>query len=54
VKNPCDQIHWWSNHPGGAMFLNGDGSVRFLPYSTSIPVFQALSTRNGGETLNAP
>jgi prepilin-type processing-associated H-X9-DG protein len=57
-----------SRHPGGANFVFGDGSVRFLKtvlrdsgrtatgasvYSPSSLVLQALTTRNGGEIVSA-
>jgi prepilin-type N-terminal cleavage/methylation domain-containing protein len=38
-----------SGHIGGANFCFADASVRFLSNSTTQPVLQALSTRNGGE-----
>ncbi|MBX9792402.1 MAG: DUF1559 domain-containing protein [Pirellulales bacterium] len=44
-----DQMH--SDHPNGAMVLFGDGSVRFIPESIQLSVFQALSSRNGREAL---
>ena len=55
-----------SFHPGGANFLLGDGSVRFLKtvlrdsgtradgsavYSSTSLILQALATRNGGEII---
>jgi len=48
VSNFCDFYKPWSNHSGGAYFVFGDGSVRFLPYSAD-PVMPALATRAGGE-----
>jgi prepilin-type N-terminal cleavage/methylation domain-containing protein/prepilin-type processing-associated H-X9-DG protein len=44
-----------SGHPGGANFCLADGSVRFLRAggNADLPVLQAMSTRAGGETLNA-
>jgi prepilin-type processing-associated H-X9-DG protein len=44
----CDAAHYWSFHPGGAMFLMGDGSCRLITYSNT-NIIGALSTRNGGE-----
>lgn len=40
-----------SFHPGGAQFLLGDGTVRFLSSTISQPLLDALYTRNGGETV---
>jgi prepilin-type N-terminal cleavage/methylation domain-containing protein/prepilin-type processing-associated H-X9-DG protein len=58
-SNPRIQIlqYAWgfgSWHTSGANFLFCDGSVRFLPDSMSFPVFQALASINGGETVNVP
>jgi prepilin-type N-terminal cleavage/methylation domain-containing protein len=49
----CDAAHYWSFHPGGALFLMGDGSARMITYNSNA-VLPALSTRAGGEvfTLN--
>jgi prepilin-type processing-associated H-X9-DG protein len=41
------------HHPGGAHFLFGDGSVRFVSYGAA-PIMPALATRNGGEAVNIP
>ncbi len=42
-----------SNHPGGANFLFGDGSVKFLKQTISQPVYMALGTRNQGEVVSS-
>lgn len=42
-----------SRHPGGANFLMGDGSVRFLKNSISRAVFRWLGQRNDEEVLDA-
>jgi hypothetical protein len=40
-----------SHHPGGAQFLIGDGSVRFISENIALPVYQSLATRAGGEPI---
>jgi prepilin-type N-terminal cleavage/methylation domain-containing protein/prepilin-type processing-associated H-X9-DG protein len=44
---------YWSMHPGGANFLFGDGSVRFIKAYVGFTIFQSLATRNGGEVLSS-
>jgi prepilin-type N-terminal cleavage/methylation domain-containing protein/prepilin-type processing-associated H-X9-DG protein len=62
IQDPCDQVHFWSWHPGGANWTFGDGSARFIAYtldSTPNPsaptvpqtTFMQLCTRNGGEVI---
>ena len=41
-----------SYHTGGAQFVLGDGSVRFISQNIDMPTYRALSTRNGGEVIN--
>lgn len=41
--------HYWSWHPGGALFLFGDGHVQLLSYSMDFSTFRQLSTIAGGE-----
>jgi prepilin-type N-terminal cleavage/methylation domain-containing protein/prepilin-type processing-associated H-X9-DG protein len=67
LNNACSFNHFGSFHTGGANFAFGDGSVRFLSYgivNKSLPpasqvpngaqtVFEALSTRAGGEVVDA-
>jgi prepilin-type N-terminal cleavage/methylation domain-containing protein/prepilin-type processing-associated H-X9-DG protein len=40
-------------HPGGGNFLMGDGSVRFIKESISLPIVAALVTAKGGEIVSA-
>ncbi len=42
-----------SAHPGGANFLMGDGSVKFLKQSISLTTYCALGSRNGNEVISA-
>jgi prepilin-type N-terminal cleavage/methylation domain-containing protein/prepilin-type processing-associated H-X9-DG protein len=53
VRENCSVNHLWSQHTGGANFSLGDGSVRFLPYTTGTALIGQLATRNGGEVLPA-
>ena len=42
-----------SDHPGGANFAFVDGSVRFVDETIEKAVYQALATRDGGETIDS-
>ena len=42
-----------SRHPGGANFVFGDGSVKFIKESIDLATFRALGTRRGKEVVNA-
>lgn len=46
-------INAQSNHPGGANFAFGDGSVRFIKDSVSMTTYMSLGTRAGGEVVSA-
>ncbi len=49
----CDTLHYWSYHPGGAIFGFADGSVRFLSYGAD-EVMPQLATIAGGEVATVP
>ena len=42
-----------SQHPGGANFLMGDGSVKLIKDSVDLATYRALGTRKGGEVTSA-
>jgi prepilin-type N-terminal cleavage/methylation domain-containing protein/prepilin-type processing-associated H-X9-DG protein len=42
-----------SNHPGGANFAFGDGSVKFIKSTIAMPTYWNLGTRAGGEVVSA-
>jgi prepilin-type N-terminal cleavage/methylation domain-containing protein/prepilin-type processing-associated H-X9-DG protein len=42
-----------SAHPGGANFLMGDGSVKFIKTTVNQTIYSALGTKAGGEVLSA-
>jgi prepilin-type N-terminal cleavage/methylation domain-containing protein len=63
-NNPTDWDHFWSLHPGGGMWLMGDGSVRFISYAAgtavvtqingiNVTLLEALASRAGGEVVPA-
>jgi prepilin-type N-terminal cleavage/methylation domain-containing protein/prepilin-type processing-associated H-X9-DG protein len=49
--NSGSNFPFTSTHSGGANMLFADGSVKFLTTSTSLPILQALSSKNRGEVL---
>ncbi len=40
-----------SYHVGGAQFVLGDGSVRFISENISMDIYQGISTRSEGEVI---
>jgi prepilin-type N-terminal cleavage/methylation domain-containing protein/prepilin-type processing-associated H-X9-DG protein len=52
VNRGMGQFGFRSQHNGGANFLFGDGSVRFIKETINVQdVYWALSTRDGGEVI---
>jgi prepilin-type N-terminal cleavage/methylation domain-containing protein/prepilin-type processing-associated H-X9-DG protein len=48
----CHMAHYFSLHPGGAVFGFADGSCRFLTYSLgATPHFKSMITRSDGEIV---
>ena len=55
INNECDQLHFWSMHPGGANWAYVDGSVHFLSYTVSpTEIIPKMATYNGGEVFTVP
>ena len=63
INDPADihRYHFWSLHPGGALWALADGSVRFLGYQAGGPqnassptVVEAMGTRDGREAVPVP
>ena len=43
-----------SRHPGGVNLIMADGSVHFVSETITLTLWQALSTRGGGESAGVP
>lgn len=48
------ETHVRSYHPGGAHIGLADGSVRFIPDTVDVLVFQAIGTKKGKEVVQLP
>ena len=53
MANMPMQVPPSSRHAGGVNTLMGDGTVRFIKTSVSLPAWRAVGTRAGGEVLSA-
>jgi len=54
LVNRDSGVMYSSYHPGGAQFLLGDGSVRFISENLDGTVQQQLATIGGGEVVEVP
>jgi prepilin-type N-terminal cleavage/methylation domain-containing protein/prepilin-type processing-associated H-X9-DG protein len=53
MANMPMQVPPSSRHPGGVNVMMGDGSVKFIKSSVSLPTWRALGTRAGGEIVSS-
>ena len=55
VNNGREAEHsFGSQHAGGAQFLFGDGTVKFLSQNIDITLYEGLASANGSEAVSAP
>ena len=55
-NSPSGMAHgdqYWSLHPGGANFLFGDGSARFVKSTIGVKTYWALGTKSGSEVVSS-
>src|SRR5690606_7045820 len=53
ISGDMADLAFGSYHPGGAMFVFCDGSVRFLPETIDIETYRGMGSRNGREALQS-
>jgi prepilin-type N-terminal cleavage/methylation domain-containing protein len=51
VSGAVMEVAFGSYHSGGATFLLGDGSARFISDAIDIGIYRALGSRSGGEAI---
>jgi prepilin-type N-terminal cleavage/methylation domain-containing protein/prepilin-type processing-associated H-X9-DG protein len=54
TPGPSNDASFGSEHPGGAQFAFGDGSVRFINKDIAMATYKALASRNGREAVEVP
>jgi len=52
-QNRDDLRRFWSYHPGGMNALLADGSVQFYSYNGGFPIFAAMASMNGNDTVSS-
>jgi prepilin-type processing-associated H-X9-DG protein len=53
VSQNFGQFGFRSHHPGGANFLFGDGSVKFLKQTIDLNTYHSIGTRDSGEVVSS-
>ncbi|QDS89093.1 putative major pilin subunit [Rosistilla ulvae] len=53
VSGNFNNVSFGSQHPGGAHFVQCDGSVRFVSETVDLGLYKATASRNGGEVATA-
>jgi hypothetical protein len=53
TSNNFNDVSFGSEHPGGAQFLMGDGSIHFINENVSMPIYYSTASMNGGEVQTA-
>jgi hypothetical protein len=51
LSDPWNDASFGSLHPGGTMCSRADASIHFLPQNINMPIYRALASRDGGESL---
>jgi prepilin-type N-terminal cleavage/methylation domain-containing protein len=50
-SDPWNDASFGSLHPGGTMFSRADASIHFVPQNINMPIYRALASRDGGESV---
>ena len=48
-SNNFNDMSFGSNHTGGAQFLMGDGTVRFISQNIDLSLYKGLASKGSGE-----
>jgi prepilin-type N-terminal cleavage/methylation domain-containing protein/prepilin-type processing-associated H-X9-DG protein len=52
LDDSINDLHFWSYHTGGCIFVYADGSVHFLSNNIDKTTFLSLASRRGGEVVS--